>query len=285
METTYSIIIPHFNIHKLLRRLLLSIPRRDDLQIIVVDDCSTKNLDEYEQVKNEFPYVEFYSTGTNGGGGKARNIGLKRAKGKYLIFADSDDFFSDCFDTLLCKYKESDYDVVFFNIDCENNSKEPSSRIKAYRNNFELFQESKVIGLEKIKYSLFCPWGKIISNDFLRENLILCQETRIHNDAMFAAKVSMYAKNIAVEHSVGYILTEQEKSISKIITPENLVTRYKVFHCINKMLRDNDIHLFYFIEYKTIIELILRKEWKCVISCLKAYAPNLDGFFYLFKRK
>lgn len=45
MEYNYSLIIPHFNIPKLLRRLLSTVPKREDLQVIIVDDCSTKELD------------------------------------------------------------------------------------------------------------------------------------------------------------------------------------------------------------------------------------------------
>ena len=38
---TYSIVIPHYNAPTLLARMLSSIPERDDIQIIVVDDGST----------------------------------------------------------------------------------------------------------------------------------------------------------------------------------------------------------------------------------------------------
>ena len=36
----YSIIIPHYNSPNLLKRMLNSIPEREDIEIIVVDDCS-----------------------------------------------------------------------------------------------------------------------------------------------------------------------------------------------------------------------------------------------------
>jgi glycosyltransferase involved in cell wall biosynthesis len=111
----YTIIIPHYNIPRLLRRLLRTIPQREDLQVIVVDDCSPKEaLDEMAVLQTEFQNVEWYSTGTNGGGGKARNIGLQHAKGKYLIFADADDFFNLCFEETLDAYKDTSYDEVLF---------------------------------------------------------------------------------------------------------------------------------------------------------------------------
>ena len=93
IQNKYSLIIPHFNIPDLLGRLLLTIPQRNELQVIVVDDVSTKEIDKLEKLKSKYSWIEWYSTETNGGGGKARNVGLSHASGEYIIFADADDFF------------------------------------------------------------------------------------------------------------------------------------------------------------------------------------------------
>ena len=83
----YSIIIPHKNIPDLLQRCLNSIPRRTDIQIIVVDDNSDPKKVDFEH----FPgvgekCVEVYFTKEGKGAGYARNMGLKYAKGKWLLF-------------------------------------------------------------------------------------------------------------------------------------------------------------------------------------------------------
>lgn len=39
-QFNYTIIIPHYNIPSLLERCISSIPQRNDIQIIVIDDCS-----------------------------------------------------------------------------------------------------------------------------------------------------------------------------------------------------------------------------------------------------
>ena len=90
----YSIIIPHKNIPKLLQRCLNSIPQRDDLEIIVVDDNSDPSIVDFGQ----FPGagrsdVSFFFDKSGKGAGRARNIGLQHAQGKWLLFADADDFF------------------------------------------------------------------------------------------------------------------------------------------------------------------------------------------------
>ena len=52
MENEYqlTIIIPHHNIPDLLRKLLASIPKRNSIQIIVVDDHSTEYVDQLNAV-------------------------------------------------------------------------------------------------------------------------------------------------------------------------------------------------------------------------------------------
>ena len=45
-EYKYCVVIPHYNSPKLLSRMLKSVPEREDIQIIVVDDCSSKEAQE-----------------------------------------------------------------------------------------------------------------------------------------------------------------------------------------------------------------------------------------------
>ena len=47
----FSVIIPHYGIPELLRRCLASIPQREDLQVIVVDDQSP----DYDTYRERFP--------------------------------------------------------------------------------------------------------------------------------------------------------------------------------------------------------------------------------------
>ncbi len=97
-QYNYSIIIPHKNTPDLLQRCLDSIPRRVDLQIIVVDDNSDiekVNFIHFPGLND--PHIEVVFTKEGKGAGYARNVGLKHAKGKWLVFADADDKFNECF--------------------------------------------------------------------------------------------------------------------------------------------------------------------------------------------
>lgn len=86
MEPHYSIIIPHKDIPKLLQRCLDSIPQRDDLEIIIVDDNSDPDIVDFDKFPGKDrlnTIIVFDKTGK--GAGRARNVGIKNAKGKSFI--------------------------------------------------------------------------------------------------------------------------------------------------------------------------------------------------------
>ena len=109
---TYSFIIPHHNSPELLQDLLNTIPQRADVEVIVVDDNS--DADKKPQLTRDDVHVIYISAQDSRGAGHARNVGLEAATGKWLLFADSDDFYEHHFLEELDKYTDGDYDIVFF---------------------------------------------------------------------------------------------------------------------------------------------------------------------------
>lgn len=100
-----SIIIPYYDRPKYIKRLLevLEPQLTNETELIIVDDCSPIPLD-YSCIRlNE----------NSGGASIPRNVGLDRAKGKYIAFIDSDDLISnDYISTILEKIKE-EWDYCF----------------------------------------------------------------------------------------------------------------------------------------------------------------------------
>ena len=112
---TYTFIIPHNNSKKLLSRCLASIPHRKDIEIIVVDDNSRE--EEKPKQEREDEQILYIDAANSKGAGRARNEGMKIAKGRWLVFADCDDFFNKGFMDVLDQYKDSNKDVVYYNAD------------------------------------------------------------------------------------------------------------------------------------------------------------------------
>lgn len=91
-----SIIIPVYNRPERIIKALDSIPVRKDIETIVIDDRSTDNT--FEVVKDyierhQEKVIHLIRQEVNSGPGISRNKGLDIAKGEYVTFLDSDDWF------------------------------------------------------------------------------------------------------------------------------------------------------------------------------------------------
>lgn len=87
-----SVIIPTYNRAETLTRAVESVLAQtlDDIELIVVDDCST---DRTAEVMSSFDeqWVRYVAHEENRGGSAARNTGIQAATGKYVSFLDDDD--------------------------------------------------------------------------------------------------------------------------------------------------------------------------------------------------
>ena len=93
----FSVIIPVYNVEKYLDQCVRSVLNQPftDLEVILVDDGSTdssgKMCDAYVARDSRVRVIHQ----ENGGLGQARNAGLHVAKGKWILFLDSDDYWCD----------------------------------------------------------------------------------------------------------------------------------------------------------------------------------------------
>lgn len=273
MDTSikYSIIIPHLNIPILLKRLIRSIPKRDDLQVIVVDDCSSSdNLSLVKSIKKEFPYVEFYSTDNRGGGGKARNVGLDHAKGEFLIFADADDYFNPCFEDVLEDYKNSDADIIYFSANSvDTETYENSDRAEYFHNIINTFLSTH--NESDIRFGFVVPWGRFIRRSIVTDNNIRFAETWVSNDMKFSTESDYVAQKLAADKRAIYCVTDRRGSTSKGQAPEEMLSRLKTEaeryrfmkeHCISRHTRI-DHFLSHYLRFKeTKDENLIKKALK-----------------------
>lgn len=89
-----SIIIPVYKVEKYLKRCVESLINQTyrNIEIILVDDGSPDNCGEIcDNYKKQDSRIEVIHK-TNGGLSDARNVGLRKAKGDYILFVDSDDY-------------------------------------------------------------------------------------------------------------------------------------------------------------------------------------------------
>lgn len=212
---TYSIIIPHYDIPELLVRCLNSIPKRDDVEIIVVDDCSPQAdtyLSRFPVLQR--PDVTLFSSGQSGCAGRARNVGLKHAKGKWLVFADADDFFEENLGETLDKYKDTDGDIVYFH---SRSVLSEDLTQRAFRTNYQdrLWKAYHETGdEEKVRFHIPVVWGKFYRREFIEEIGLTFEEVRYSNDYYFSICADCKAKKLIFDDSPLYVATARSGSLA-----------------------------------------------------------------------
>lgn len=211
MNITYSFIIPHKNCPNLLQRCVDSIPERDDVEVIVVDDNSEEGKKPSLKERKNLQVILLDSTHSKGAG-RARNVGLEHAKGKWLLFADADDYYNISFLDKLDKYKEKEIAVLYFNFDYRDGKTGELLGPLYFKKYFENYDKSQK-AIDQIKFHHNVPWTKMVRHSFLKVNNIRFEEVPNGNDILFSMLAGYYAKNIEVEKTPLYIYLKNEGSI------------------------------------------------------------------------
>lgn len=235
-----SIIIPHFNSSKSLIRLLKSIPKDRDIEILVIDDQSNTEELNGIYISTEYKYIKLLKNNKEKSAGTCRNIGLKAAKGKWILFADADDFFvRDAFD-ILKKFENSEKDIIFFKpISCYSDTLLPAERHKIFGNLIDKYLEDKSIEkLEDIKYKFIVPWSKLIRKSLIDKNKIFFDEVLASNDVMFSLKSSFKSKEIEISDEIIYCVTVHKGSLTMNMNKKIFYSRADVHQRKNIYLKE-----------------------------------------------
>ena len=199
-EYSFSIIIPHKNCPELLVQCVDSLPERDDIQIIVVDD----NSDEGKKpvISRSGVDVILLDAENAKGAGRARNVGLEKATGKWLLFSDSDDTFeTENLNRMLDKYQDSEADIIFFNA---NRVDEQTGEVLSQHLSKSKYERDAKQYSDFMRYRSNVPWAKMIRRELVEMNSIQFSEVPAANDLFFSAVSGYYAKKVLIDFTVIY---------------------------------------------------------------------------------
>lgn len=117
MMIKYTIMVPVYNKIECLKKYFLTIINQNfsDYEIIVVDDCSSDGSYEYlKEIEKSCDKLTVYRNERNLGIGETRNILISKAKGKYLLSVDPDDYVEVSLLQEINKYYGLDLDIIRF---------------------------------------------------------------------------------------------------------------------------------------------------------------------------
>ncbi len=200
-----SIIVPVYNAEKTIARCLDSIlaQKHIKMEIITVNDGSSDSslsiLNSYSEKNDNIIVINK----TNGGVSNARNAGLQIAKGDYIAFIDSDDFYIK--DT----YLYDQISIMKSNIEID-------MVIAGYTVLYETTQKSictngSIVEISDLAYNfaqyqsmglMNSPWNKLFKKEFIFD--AFDERIKMGEDAIFVLRYLKKCRKIAFCENVGY---------------------------------------------------------------------------------
>ena len=235
-DVRVSVIIPHKDDWDGLAKLLETIPSRENLEVIVVDDHSETSPNN---TKIKHPNMVMVHNDRDAvGAGAARNCGMAHARGGWLLFADADDTFMPGAFDVIESCVESDSDVVYFRpTSVREGTDKPSNRHTAYA---ALVDEFCLYESEWIRLRFHPPWSKMVRKDHVLNNGFQFDETLVANDLIFSLKIGMAARKVnAVQETIYCVTSSSSKGLSNKKGKKYFDIRFRNHVRYNQLLKDN----------------------------------------------
>ncbi|MCT8987055.1 glycosyltransferase family 2 protein [Shewanella phaeophyticola] len=277
----YTIVVPHYNNFQGLLNLISSIPQRSDIEIIIVDDSSEYRI--LNQLKNlmlgynKLSMSLYLNDSGVKGAGSARNIGLKNATGKYLLFCDSDDYFvNNAFDIIDSKINRDDFDIYYFKPTSKCLiSGEKSDRHIPYS---KLIDDYLMGKNQNIRYKFYVPWSKVYLREYIIKNKFKFDQVIASNDVMFSLLSASKARVLASNETF-YCVTRGVGTLTVNFSRHILSSRLKVSLVESKYIHDNNIN----VEKDSIYSLVKKSRFKLSLLEFKLIMNSYNkGYVRLF---
>lgn len=194
-----SVIVPIFKASQYIERCAISLFEQtlDDIEYLFIDDCSPDNsVDMLQAVLNKYPqrcdYTRIIRMSVNSGTSVVRALGIKEAKGEYIIHCDSDDWVDvDYFEKLYKKAIKENADIVIGDFIRES--------IKfTYVVKTAVCNPPRLMLSEMYNRSFYCMlWNKLMRRSLLVDNsIILKPGINMWEDVLVCLQVFYFTKRI-----------------------------------------------------------------------------------------
>ena len=239
---TFSIIIPAYNAEAYLSRCLDSIFSQEfeGYEVIVINDGSTDGtaflLEEYA---SKHPNLRVLNQ-SNQGMASARNHGLEKAQGEYILFVDSDDRIIENALATLAQHIDGEDIIgfgsrIFNEIDCTYNDNSVTSTTPVL--GWDYFNHERLIARP---VHFVCIWQRAYRREFLDNNhLRFVDGLRRAEDDLFTTMAFLHAKSVKTIDDNLYIYHVRPGSITRSSDPKLDADSWRAQH----ILADTFIHM------------------------------------------
>lgn len=214
LDIKLSVIIPMYNSFEILRKKLYKLEKiqKFQIEIIIVDDYSSDNSYELAcaYAKESPVQLVVIQNENNYGPGISRNNGIKHATGDYITFLDSDDYFSDEFESQIANLMKQDIDCIIFNYRMVSQSGKKIGSGKAIEIDLK---EGFIPIKDAFVYTFGSTMGKIYKRSIIEKNDVRFAELYRSEDLPFTKKAIAVSKQIFYLPRELYMYTQSETSL------------------------------------------------------------------------
>lgn len=234
-DVKISVIVPAYNVAGYIQRCMDTLIDQSfhEFEVIVIDDGSTDDtpriLDEYAEQDNRIRVIHKENEGVSA----ARNLGIREAKGEYILFFDGDDFCDEFALIELYRFmKTMQADTILYGYRTYEGRKIKDSFMPIFNEGIydgdDILQRLAIrfIGvsgknvdqwLKGNRDGLYVEnpalWRAMVSTSVIRENNLWFDENlKVGEDTIFMTKYLSYAKRCYVYHETYYYLVTRETS-------------------------------------------------------------------------
>lgn len=242
-----SIVIPIYNGEKFLRELMESIVGELSPinEVILVNDGSTDKTEiickEYEKRYSNVIYIKKDNSGVC----DTRNLGIKKATGKYVGFADADDWFEKGSIQYMTELAEkSNEDMILYEFYIVHGGKKQKfslpvqEKVWADEELFEQVTLPMMFGYRNTKESGFNlgVWNTMIKKDFIKKNsLAMDPYLRMGEDIVYLSQALCCAKTVKIVKKPLYCWRSNTQSVTHTYTKTTDLAITKVKYITRKM--------------------------------------------------
>ncbi len=235
----FSFVIPVYNAEYYIHRCLDSIVSQTytDYEVIIVNDGSKDAtlsvLESYSKFFSKDRFMIFSQN--NSGAGAARNFGIEKTTGEYIVFIDSDDYIdTDYLEQINSKIINEDSDIVFIDLIRETPEghvirKEPMSRFQSLDKN----------AMIRAQLTGKMPWGgvrKIYKASIIKDHQLRYAPIKVGEESIFSFRALEEAKVISFQPRAIYHYVDTGTSLTSKDEVSNSVI---VFNYMYSYLKDS----------------------------------------------
>lgn len=287
-----TVIIPVYNTGEYLSRCLESVlnQTQDDISLIIINDGSTDNSEEIiNKSILKRPTIEYIKLEKNVGVGNARNLGIEKAKTKYITFIDSDDWVDAAYYEKMLQIIENDQsDVCISGIKTEVDDVYSWKFRYQYPSHFMADGSFCMHSLTK-QYNHDIEISPIVNNKIYKKALILNNNIRFDKsrraqDLFFSFMIFVYAKKVSICNDVFYHYYQRSFSATHNFTKQYVDDYFYVLLTLKNELKKRHLFMSVKKEYESYVNHYLTKLINNMFNNVQIASEQKQYIIYILKK-